>query len=180
MLEEFGSQPVFQISKRISNPVLCSANKHVKLKTELENMKMNCNVSQRSTRATILNLFVIALMFGVVGTASAQRVTPPATPVDITVPVGNTAFLVGHAFGSQGYTCLPTSTGGASDSRCRLSLTSPASMQILTTLPRSRYLLGAMPLGRVLSIPARCGLWQPDTSMPARTPVARIRVRFNA
>jgi len=26
--------------------------------------------------------------------------------------VGNSAYLVGHAFGSQGYTCLPTSTGG--------------------------------------------------------------------
>jgi hypothetical protein len=86
--------------------------RYVKSKTELENTKMNYILSQRSTRATILNLFVIALMFGVVGTASAQRVTPPATPVDITVPEGNTAFLVGHAFGSQGYTCLPTSTGG--------------------------------------------------------------------
>ena len=25
---------------------------------------------------------------------------------------GNSPYLVGHAFGSQGYTCLPTSTGG--------------------------------------------------------------------
>ena len=91
---------------------MLGSKRYVKSKTELENTKMNYILSQRSTRASILNLFVIALMFGVVGTASAQRVTPPATPVDITVPEGNTAFLVGHAFGSQGYTCLPTSTGG--------------------------------------------------------------------
>jgi hypothetical protein len=46
--------------------------------------------------------------------ASAQRVTPPPTPTQITPPVGNSAFLVGHAFGTQGYTCLPTSTEATS------------------------------------------------------------------
>src|SRR5437660_8393807 len=45
-------------------------------------------------------------------TGAAAQVTPPTTPTDIAVPAGNTPFLVGHAFGSQGYTCLPTSTGG--------------------------------------------------------------------
>ena len=38
----------------------------------------------------------------------------PAHSYRITVPDGNTAFLVGHAQGSQGYVCLPTSTGGTS------------------------------------------------------------------
>lgn len=65
--------------------------------------------------ARIRGLFVAALAlacaFGTVSSAVAQRVTPPPTPTDITPPVGNTAFLVGHAFGSQGYTCLPTPAG---------------------------------------------------------------------
>jgi len=43
--------------------------------------------------------------------ASAQ-VTAPPVPGTIAVQDGNTAYLVGHAFGSQGYTCLPTPTGG--------------------------------------------------------------------
>ena len=59
------------------------------------------------------NLFGVALVLaiGTVTYAGAQ-VTPPTTPDTIAVPVGNSAFLVGHAFGSQGYTCLPTATGG--------------------------------------------------------------------
>lgn len=58
----------------------------------------------------------LALVLGsallVVTGAAAQNVKVPAVPDDINVPTGNTAFLVGHAFGSQGYTCLPTATGG--------------------------------------------------------------------
>ena len=76
---------------------------------------MNHN-SQRSKKAAIHNLFgaalLIAVAFSAVGNAAAQRVIPPPTPIDITPQAGNTAFLVGHAIGSQGYTCLPTSTGG--------------------------------------------------------------------
>jgi hypothetical protein len=47
---------------------------------------------------------------GTVNHAAAQ-VTVPPVPDTIAVPAGNSAFLVGHAFGSQGYTCLPTTTG---------------------------------------------------------------------
>ena len=54
---------------------------------------------------------VLAVAFGA-ATHVAAQVTPPTTPDTIAVPAGNSAFLVGHAFGSQGYTCLPTSTGG--------------------------------------------------------------------
>lgn len=54
---------------------------------------------------------VLACAFGTATHAAAQ-VTPPPTPTDISVPTGNSPYLVGHAFGSQGYTCLPTSTGG--------------------------------------------------------------------
>ncbi len=76
---------------------------------------MSDNVNQK-TNARVRSLFAAALVlacaFGTVTLAAAQ-VTPPPTPTDIAVPAGNSAFLVGHAFGSQGYTCLPTSTGGA-------------------------------------------------------------------
>ena len=71
---------------------------------------------QTPKTARVRGLFGTALLlacaFGTVTLAAAQ-VTPPPTPTDIAVPAGNSAYLVGHAFGSQGYTCLPTSTGGA-------------------------------------------------------------------
>ena len=75
------------------------------------------NVGQQTkTTARVRSLFVAALVlacaFGTVTLATAQ-VTPPPVPDTIAVPAGNSAYLVGHAFGSQGYTCLPTSTGGA-------------------------------------------------------------------
>ena len=77
---------------------------------------MNCIRSQQPNKtARVRNLFTAALVlacaFGTVTHAAAQ-VTAPPTPDTIAVPAGNSAFLVGHAFGSQGYTCLPTSTGG--------------------------------------------------------------------
>jgi hypothetical protein len=45
--------------------------------------------------------------------AHAHHVTPPRVPFDIEVPPGNKAFLVGHAFGTQNYICLPSGNGFA-------------------------------------------------------------------
>jgi len=78
---------------------------------------MNYNLGQQNKKtARVRSLFVAALVLacalGAVTLAAAQ-VTPPPVPDTIAVPAGNSAYLVGHAFGSQGYTCLPTSTGGA-------------------------------------------------------------------
>jgi hypothetical protein len=78
---------------------------------------MSYNVSRNTNKtAGVRSLFVAALVlacaFGTVNHAAAQ-VTAPPVPDTIAVPAGNSAYLVGHAFGSQGYTCLPTSTGGA-------------------------------------------------------------------
>ena len=71
---------------------------------------------QTNNTARVRSLFVAALVFacafGTVTHAAAQ-VTPPPTPDTIAVPAGNSAYLVGHASGSQGYTCLLTSTGDA-------------------------------------------------------------------
>jgi hypothetical protein len=77
---------------------------------------MSYNLNQQTTKtARVRSPFGAALLFacafGTVNLAAAQ-VTPPPTPDTIAVPAGNSAYLVGHAFGSQGYTCLPTSTGG--------------------------------------------------------------------
>ena len=72
----------------------------------------------RSVTHYVPKLSAAILLLGSVTVAtmnvSAQSVTPPSTPTRITPPVGNSAFLVGHALGSQGYTCLPASTGGTS------------------------------------------------------------------
>jgi Protein of unknown function (DUF3455) len=40
--------------------------------------------------------------------AQADPVTPPPVPATIEVPAGNTAFLEGHAVGTQNYICLPS------------------------------------------------------------------------
>lgn len=45
--------------------------------------------------------------------AGAQKVNPPTTPTAITPPRGNSAFFFGHAVGTQGYVCLPTSAGAS-------------------------------------------------------------------
>ena len=70
--------------------------------------------NQTITNARVRNVFaalVLVCALGTVNHAMAQ-VTPPSVPDTIAVQAGNSPFLVGHAFGSQGYTCLPTSTGG--------------------------------------------------------------------
>jgi hypothetical protein len=65
--------------------------------------------------ARVRRLFTAALVLGcalgTVTNAAAQTIASPKTPDSIT-PKGNTAFLEGHAVGTQGYTCLPTSDGG--------------------------------------------------------------------
>ena len=60
------------------------------------------------------SLLAAALVLGYAGCyAAAQKITALTTPAAITPPVGNSAFLVGHAEGTQGYVCLPTSTGAS-------------------------------------------------------------------
>lgn len=77
---------------------------------------MNKNDYQQARKtARVRRLFGAALVLGcalgTATTAAAQKIASPKTPDAIT-PVGNTAFLEGHAIGTQGYTCLPTSDGG--------------------------------------------------------------------
>jgi hypothetical protein len=82
---------------------------------------MTYNVDQQTKKtARVRRLFVAALAlgcaFGTVTHAQELNVTPPTTPPLITPPAGNSAFLVGHAVGTQGYICLPTSPGASTAS----------------------------------------------------------------
>ena len=80
-------------------------------------MTNNVNEPAEKTQR-VYRLFAAALALGCAfGTiAHAQNVTPPATPPQITPEAGNTAFLVGHAVGTQGYVCLPTGPGASTAS----------------------------------------------------------------
>jgi hypothetical protein len=42
--------------------------------------------------------------------AHAGQVKPPSVPFNLEVPLGNKAFLVGHAFGTQNYVCRPSAS----------------------------------------------------------------------
>src|SRR5207249_10545751 len=84
----------------------------------MENKSMSYNLDQKMEKtARGRRLFVAALVlgcaFGTVTNAAAQRITPPTTPAVITPPAGNSAFLLGHAVGTQGYVCLPKGTGAS-------------------------------------------------------------------
>jgi hypothetical protein len=73
-------------------------------------------LSRQLKTTAVRRLFAAALVIGCAfaSTAAAQNVTPPATSTTITPPVGNSAFLLGHAVGTQGYVCLPTGSTTAS------------------------------------------------------------------
>ena len=74
---------------------------------------MNLKIGQKIKNAVspwYLSAVIAISAFGAVN--AAAQVTAPPVPSTIAVQDGNTPYLVGHAFGSQGYTCLPTATGG--------------------------------------------------------------------
>jgi hypothetical protein len=43
--------------------------------------------------------------------AAAPVIVPPVVPSNLEVPAGSTAFLIGHARGTQNYVCLPKDAG---------------------------------------------------------------------
>ena len=71
----------------------------------------NGQQTKKTARVWQMLAVVAICAVGAITQAAAQISVPPV-PSTIAVPDGNVAFLVGHAFGSQGYTCLPTVTGG--------------------------------------------------------------------
>jgi Protein of unknown function (DUF3455) len=163
---------------------------------------MSNNAGQQTKKAARVRrlyvaAFVLACSFGTVSRAAAQTVTPPTIPSIITPPAGNSAFLVGHAFGTQGYVCLPTGTGAASwtvnGARPQATLFGSffgQDVQIIThflspdenlptSSPQAHYPSATRP-GRVLSIATRCGQSSWHRSPPAPTRVARMLARLAA
>src|SRR6266478_2821435 len=99
--------------------------------------KMRQNRCQQMNKTKrFWSLLVAALVLGNAGSyAAARKIMPPTTPADIKPPAGNSAFLVGHAVGTQGYVCLPTSTGASwtvNGSRPEATLFSGQDRQIVT------------------------------------------------
>lgn len=101
---------------------------------------MNYQLGQKTkNRAPLGALFVTVIVLGfalaAVTGVSAGKTTPPTTPAAITPPAGNSLFLVGRAVGTQGYVCLPTSTGASwtvNSSRPEATLFSKQDHQIVT------------------------------------------------
>ena len=62
---------------------------------------------------TLAAALSLPLSIAVPAFAAADHVTPPPVPGDLNVPAGKKAFLIGHAYGTQNYVCLPSATGVA-------------------------------------------------------------------
>ncbi len=75
----------------------------------------NCNaLSNQTTRRILLiacaSALAVAFTVSLPQPGHADNVTPPPVPANIQVSAGNTAFLKGHAVGTQNYICRPSST----------------------------------------------------------------------
>jgi hypothetical protein len=82
---------------------------------EMINNRFQSAIRPVLVRSMVAAIFALVCTLGMASYAAAESVTPPPTPTEITPPAGNTSFAVGHAFGSQGYVCLPDpNTGGTS------------------------------------------------------------------
>ena len=77
-----------------------------------QNRRQQMNKTKRF-RSLLVGALALGYILGTGNYAAAQKVMPPTTPAAITPPAGNSAFLMGHAVGTQGYVCLPTSTGAS-------------------------------------------------------------------
>jgi hypothetical protein len=64
-------------------------------------------------RSLFMAALVLGCALGAVTQAAAQGISSPATPVAITPPAGNFAYLLGRGVGTQGYVCLPQGTGAS-------------------------------------------------------------------
>lgn len=81
-----------------------------------------CFRSGRTAHSIILGGLLVAVVVAASAQDNAQGkkeeitfslLPNPVTPAAITPPAGNSAFFVGHAVGTQGYVCLPTSSGAS-------------------------------------------------------------------
>jgi len=68
---------------------------------------LNTHITRRILSITCAAAAAVAFTVTLSQPAHAEKITPPPVPADLQVPEGATAFLVGHAFGTQNYVCLP-------------------------------------------------------------------------
>ena len=85
-------------------------------------MNNNCSKQSRSWQGLVIALAALAMSSVAFAqdraeekkeTRSFSSIPSPVAPTRITPPEGNSAFLVGHALGTQGYVCLPSGTGAS-------------------------------------------------------------------
>ena len=78
----------------------------------------NCTAPENRTTRRILLIgcataLGMAFAVSLLQPARADEVAPPAVPANIQAPAGSTAFLKGHAVGTQDCVCLPSGSGFA-------------------------------------------------------------------
>ena len=72
--------------------------------------------SSGTSQSILRGVLATFATLAVSGTALAQdknSLSAPSAPAIITPPPENSAFLVGHGVGTQGYVCLPSGTGAS-------------------------------------------------------------------
>jgi Protein of unknown function (DUF3455) len=60
---------------------------------------------------TLTSALVVGATIAVPQALANDDVTPPAVPANLQVPAGQQPFLIGRAYGTQNYSCLPSATG---------------------------------------------------------------------
>lgn len=66
---------------------------------------------QTSRSIAALAMALVLTVNAVQPAAAKLQIDPPPVPANLEVPAGHTAFLQGHAYGTQNYMCLATATG---------------------------------------------------------------------
>lgn len=74
-------------------------------------MKINFGKITPGTKYLLGGALLLASTLGALSQASAQTIATPPTSDTIAAPAGNVPYLEGHAFGTQGYICLPAPAG---------------------------------------------------------------------
>src|SRR6476646_3076511 len=79
----------------------------------MRNCKSNeSKITRRMLPMACVTALGVAVTWAVPQVARAQIVPPPPVPAGLDVPAPSKAFLVGHATGTQNYTCQPAGSLG--------------------------------------------------------------------
>lgn len=70
-------------------------------------------VRRTSLILTLAIAFFTPVAIELTHAAAADEVTPPPVPLNLQVPAGQQPFLIGHAYGTQNYICLPSGSRAA-------------------------------------------------------------------